>query len=78
MLLILICYSYSYMLLYILLLCGWSYLFQVISKKLLKKKNNTQYMKSERDILTKVEHPFIVALYFAFQVGPPIKPNQTH
>ncbi|KAJ1442339.1 kinase-like domain-containing protein [Ochromonadaceae sp. CCMP2298] len=43
------------------------YAMKVISKKLLKKKNNTQYMKSERDILTKVEHPFIVALYFAFQ-----------
>jgi ribosomal protein S6 kinase beta len=40
---------------------------KVLSKKLLKKKNNTQYMKSERDILTKVAHPFIVSLYFAFQ-----------
>ena len=40
---------------------------KVLSKKLLKKKNNTQYMKSERDILTKVSHPFVVWLYFAFQ-----------
>jgi p70 ribosomal S6 kinase len=40
---------------------------KVISKKLLKKKNNILYMKSERDILTKVQHPFIVSLYFAFQ-----------
>lgn len=44
------------------------YAMKVISKKLLKKKNNALYMKSERDILTKVEHPFIVSLYFAFQV----------
>jgi serine/threonine protein kinase len=43
------------------------YAMKVLSKKLLKKKNNTQYMKSERDILTKVAHPFIVSLYFAFQ-----------
>lgn len=40
---------------------------KVISKKLLAKKNNIQYMKSERDILTKLNHPFIVILYFAFQ-----------
>lgn len=43
------------------------YAMKVISKALLKKKNNVQYMKSERDILTMVEHPFIVKLYFAFQ-----------
>lgn len=43
------------------------YAMKVLSKKLLKKKNNTQYMKSERDILTKVSHPFVVSLYFAFQ-----------
>jgi p70 ribosomal S6 kinase len=43
------------------------YAMKVLSKKLLKKKNNTQYMKSERDILTKVAHPFVVSLYFAFQ-----------
>lgn len=40
---------------------------KVISKKLLKKKNNIAYMKSERDILTNVAHPFIVTLFFAFQ-----------
>jgi serine/threonine protein kinase len=46
---------------------GKFYAMKVISKKLLKKKNNVQYMKSERDILTKIEHPFIVSLWFAFQ-----------
>jgi serine/threonine protein kinase len=40
---------------------------KVISKKLLKKKNNVSYMKSERDILTKINHPFLVPLCFAFQ-----------
>lgn len=43
------------------------YAMKVISKKILKKKNNVQYMKSERDILTKLDHPFIVPLRFAFQ-----------
>ena len=43
------------------------YAMKAISKKLLRKKNNVQYMKSERDILTKVHHPFIVTLSFAFQ-----------
>jgi p70 ribosomal S6 kinase len=43
------------------------YAMKVISKKLLKKKNSISYMKSERDILTKVDHPFIVQLFFAFQ-----------
>ena len=40
---------------------------KVISKKLLKKKNHIQYMKSEREILTKADHPFVVRLRFAFQ-----------
>ena len=43
------------------------YAMKAISKKLLRKKNNLTYMKSERDILTKVNHPFIVTLWFAFQ-----------
>eukprot|EP00981_Chlorochromonas_danica_P007259 scaffold1623_cov165-Ochromonas_danica.AAC.11 len=40
---------------------------KVISKTLLRKKNNVQYMKSEREILTKLHHPFLVHLHFAFQ-----------
>ncbi len=43
------------------------YAMKVISKKHLKKKNNIQYMKSERDILLKMSHPFIVTLWHAFQ-----------
>ena len=43
------------------------YAMKVISKKLIKKKNNVLYMKSERDILTKIQHPFVVQLHYAFQ-----------
>jgi p70 ribosomal S6 kinase len=43
------------------------YAMKAISKKLLKKKNHIQYMKSEREILTKADHPFVVRLRFAFQ-----------
>lgn len=42
------------------------YAMKVISKKLLKKKNHVSYMKSERDILTKISCPFVVSLHFAF------------
>lgn len=43
------------------------YAMKVISKKLLRKKNHMLYMKSERQILTKIDHPFVVSLKFAFQ-----------
>lgn len=43
------------------------YAMKVISKKLLRKKNNIQYMKSEREILTKTNHPFVTSLRYAFQ-----------
>ena len=43
------------------------YAMKVISKALLRKKNNYLYMKSERDILAKTCHPFVVSLHFAFQ-----------
>jgi p70 ribosomal S6 kinase len=43
------------------------YAMKVISKALLKKKNNIQYMKSEREILRKLQHPFLIQLQFAFQ-----------
>jgi serine/threonine protein kinase len=39
---------------------------KVLSKKLIKKKNSVQQMKSERDVLTKLSHPFVVALDYAF------------
>ncbi|CAM9590809.1 unnamed protein product [Choristocarpus tenellus] len=38
-----------------------------ISKKMLERRNHTSYMQAERDIMTKVNHPFIVGLQCAFQ-----------
>jgi serine/threonine protein kinase len=38
----------------------------VISKRLIKKKNHVTYIRSEKEILTKIAHPFIVNLKFAF------------
>ncbi|CAM9161474.1 unnamed protein product, partial [Discosporangium mesarthrocarpum] len=38
-----------------------------ISKKMLEKRNHTTYMQAERDIMTKVKHPFVVGLQCAFQ-----------
>ena len=43
------------------------YAMKIISKAQLEKKNNVSYMKSERDILTKIDFPFIVGLRFSFQ-----------
>lgn len=43
------------------------YAMKVISKVLLRKKNNMQYIRAEKTILTKLAHPFLVSLQFAFQ-----------
>eukprot|EP01031_Cornospumella_fuschlensis_P041777 gene41777-50995_t len=43
------------------------YAMKVISKSLLRKKNNIQYIRAEKTILTKLEHPFLISLQFAFQ-----------
>lgn len=40
---------------------------KVMRKDTILKKNHVDYMKAERDILTKVEHPFIVQLRYSFQ-----------
>ncbi|GMH16821.1 hypothetical protein Nepgr_018662 [Nepenthes gracilis] len=40
---------------------------KVMRKDNIIKKNHVDYMKSERDILTKVVHPFIVQLRYSFQ-----------
>ena len=39
---------------------------KIISKKLLYKKNNISYMISERNILAKFSHPFLVSLCYAY------------
>lgn len=44
------------------------YAMKVMRKDKIMEKNHTEYMKSERDILTKVDHPFIVQLRYSFQV----------
>lgn len=44
------------------------YAMKVMRKDTIIKKNHVDYMKAERDILTKVVHPFIVPLRYSFQV----------
>ena len=44
------------------------YAMKVMRKDKIMEKNHAEYMKSERDILTKVDHPFIVQLRYSFQV----------
>ncbi len=43
------------------------YAMKVISKRMLRKKNHLSYMRAERDIMTKVDFPFVVGLKFSFQ-----------
>ncbi|ERN04221.1 hypothetical protein AMTRI_Chr08g168380 [Amborella trichopoda] len=43
------------------------YAMKVMRKDKIMEKNHAEYMKSERDILTKVVHPFIVQLRYSFQ-----------
>ncbi|KAM7275714.1 hypothetical protein ACFE04_017580 [Oxalis oulophora] len=43
------------------------YAMKVMRKDSIIKKNHVDYMKAERDILTKVVHPFIVQLRYSFQ-----------
>ncbi|CAK7322921.1 unnamed protein product [Dovyalis caffra] len=43
------------------------YAMKVMRKDPIIKKNHVDYMKAERDILTKVMHPFIVQLRYSFQ-----------
>ncbi|XP_009802853.1 serine/threonine-protein kinase AtPK2/AtPK19-like [Nicotiana sylvestris] len=43
------------------------YAMKVMRKDTIIKNNHVDYMRAERDILTKVEHPFIVQLRYSFQ-----------
>lgn len=47
------------------------YAMKVMKKYTIINKNHVDYMKAERDILTKVVHPFIVQLQYSFQVCTP-------
>lgn len=44
------------------------YAMKVMQKDRIIQRNHAEYVKSERDILTKVDHPFIVRLRYSFQV----------
>lgn len=44
------------------------YAMKVMRKQNILKRNHGSYVKAERDILTKVVHPFIVQLQYSFQV----------
>eukprot|EP00640_Fibrocapsa_japonica_P000050 CAMPEP_0113935822 /NCGR_PEP_ID=MMETSP1339-20121228/2886_1 /TAXON_ID=94617 /ORGANISM="Fibrocapsa japonica" /LENGTH=866 /DNA_ID=CAMNT_0000938097 /DNA_START=60 /DNA_END=2656 /DNA_ORIENTATION=- /assembly_acc=CAM_ASM_000762 len=48
---------------------GKVYAMKGISKRFLKRKNWVSSLKAERDILTKVQHPFIVSLQCSFQTS---------
>ena len=41
---------------------------KVMWKDRIMEKNHAEYMKAERDIWTKIEHPFVVQLRYSFQV----------
>jgi len=43
------------------------YAMKVLKKDFLIKSKNVEYTKAERDILQKVQHPFIVSLHYCFQ-----------
>ncbi|CAH2054486.1 unnamed protein product [Thlaspi arvense] len=43
------------------------YAMKVMRKDRIMEKNHAEYMKAERDILTKIDHPFIVQLKYSFQ-----------
>eukprot|EP01018_Ginkgo_biloba_P004332 Gb_28905 [translate_table: standard] len=43
------------------------YAMKVMRKDRIMEKNHAEYMKAERDILTKIVHPFIVQLRYSFQ-----------
>ncbi|XP_058110703.1 serine/threonine-protein kinase AtPK2/AtPK19-like [Magnolia sinica] len=43
------------------------YAMKVMRKDKIMEKNHAEYMKAERDILTKIAHPFIVQLRYSFQ-----------
>lgn len=43
------------------------YAMKVMRKDKIMEKNHAEYMKAERDILTKIDHPFVVQLRYSFQ-----------
>ena len=43
------------------------YAMKVLNKSVIKKKNQIEHTKTERNILGKIDHPFIVGMKYAFQ-----------
>lgn len=43
------------------------YAMKVMRKDKIMEKNHAEYMRAERDILTKIQHPFVVQLRYSFQ-----------
>ncbi|KAJ6810576.1 serine/threonine-protein kinase AtPK2/AtPK19-like [Iris pallida] len=43
------------------------YAMKVMRKDKIMEKNHAEYMKAERDILTKIDHPFVIQLRYSFQ-----------
>ena len=52
------------------------YAMKVLNKAVIKKKNQIEHTKTERNSLGKIDHPFIVGMKYAFQtVWPPPPPH---
>lgn len=45
------------------------YAMKVMRKERILQRDHSEYVRSERDLLTAVVHPYIVTLRFSFQVG---------
>jgi serine/threonine protein kinase len=50
---------------------GEFYAMKVLKKSDVKRRRQVEHTKAERRIMGDVDFPFVVALRFAFQVGPP-------
>lgn len=45
------------------------FIVKILEKAHIRKENKTHYVKRERDIMSSLDHPFFVKLYFTFQDG---------
>ncbi|XP_014872385.1 putative 3-phosphoinositide-dependent protein kinase 2 isoform X2 [Poecilia latipinna] len=46
---------------------GKEYAIKILEKRHIMKENKVQYVKRERDLMSNLDHPFFVKLYFTFQ-----------
>uniref|UniRef100_A0AAY4D7M2 3-phosphoinositide-dependent protein kinase 1 n=1 Tax=Denticeps clupeoides TaxID=299321 RepID=A0AAY4D7M2_9TELE len=46
---------------------GKEYAIKILEKRHIMKENKAQYVKRERDVMSNLDHPFFVKLYFTFQ-----------